>query len=348
MKEVRIGCSGWSYDDWKGRLYPKGLPTTKWLPHYAEEFSTVEVNNTFYRLPIESAVENWVEQTPDDFLFTLKISRYLTHVKRLTEVRQGMRRYMSRVKALTSSDKAGPFLWQFPETFRREDDRLERALEHLPAGRHAFEFRHESWFKPEVYELLREHGVALVIGDSPKWPFQARELTADWTLIRLHRGSGKTGRYSERELDRWKRRIAAWRRTARPALLAAKLHHRLLIARLVSLPAAAEHAREPARLQVGPEPSMPLVRGRQLRGLLGGNGQDDSPLRGALHLRGVGEPELPVRGLDHDTVEDVLCVVVEHHLHNADLDLIGAVHRGSRLDRRVVDRMTVVDHCQEI
>jgi uncharacterized protein YecE (DUF72 family) len=212
MKPVRIGCSGWSYDDWKGRLYPKGLPTSQWLPRYAEEFSTVEVNNTFYRLPTESAVANWVRQTPDDFLFTLKISRYITHVKRLNDLKQSLSRYMERVKPLTGTPKQGPFLWQFPESFRREDDRLERALGALPEGRHAFEFRHQSWFQPEVYELLGEHDVALVVGDSPKWPFQARELTADWTLIRFHRGSGKTGRYSERELETWKRRIAAWRR----------------------------------------------------------------------------------------------------------------------------------------
>jgi uncharacterized protein YecE (DUF72 family) len=214
MKPVWIGCSGWSYDDWKGRLYPKGLPTSQWLPRYAEEFSTVEVNNTFYRLPTESAVKNWVEQTPDDFVFTLKISRYLTHVKRLTEVGRGIRRYMAHIKPLRSSSKLGPLLWQLPGNFQRDDERLAKALDRLPEGRHAFEFRHESWFCSDVYEMLRSHGAALVIADEPERPFQTHELTADWTLIRFHRGSGKTGRYSERELDRWKRRIAAWRRRA--------------------------------------------------------------------------------------------------------------------------------------
>jgi uncharacterized protein YecE (DUF72 family) len=103
-------------------------------------------------------------------------------------------------------------LWQLPANFRRDDERLANALEELPSGRHCFEFRHESWFAPDVYALLRQHRVALVIGDHPERPFQAHELTAGWTFLRLHYGArGRNGNYSRTELERWKRRIAAWR-----------------------------------------------------------------------------------------------------------------------------------------
>jgi len=109
----------------------------------------------------------------------------------------------------------GPVLWQFPENFHRNDERLADALRELPPARHCFEFRHPSWFHEDVYALLREHGAALVIGDHPKRPFQTHELTADWTFVRFHHGSrGRNGNYSERELDEWKRRIAAWRSRA--------------------------------------------------------------------------------------------------------------------------------------
>jgi uncharacterized protein YecE (DUF72 family) len=212
VKQVRIGCSGWNYPHWRERVYPKGLPPKRWLEHYATLFDTVEVNNTFYRLPLRSSVATWVEQTPPEFVFTVKASRYLTHVKRLTDLGQGIERFYERIQPLVESPKLGPVLWQLPGTFHRDDERLARALECLPAGRHCFEFRHPSWFDEGVYALLRAQAVALVIGDHPKWPFQARELTASWTLIRFHHGwRGRNGNYSERELEEWKRRIAAWR-----------------------------------------------------------------------------------------------------------------------------------------
>jgi uncharacterized protein YecE (DUF72 family) len=215
---VRVGCSGWQYKDWRGRLYPEGLATSRWLACYAEEFDTVEVNSTFYRLASREAVASWAAETPDGFLFAAKASRYLTHVRRLREIEEGIHRYYERIMPLVEADKLGPVVWQFPATFRREGDALERvaaALELVPPGRHCFEFRHESWFAEEVYALLREHDAALVIGDHPRWPFQARELTAGWTLVRLHHGRrGRRGNYSETELDEWARRIAQWRRRA--------------------------------------------------------------------------------------------------------------------------------------
>jgi uncharacterized protein YecE (DUF72 family) len=212
MRPVRIGCSGWNYAHWRERVYPKGLPTRSWLEYYATLFDTVEVNTTFYRLPKRSAVAGWVEQTPKSFLFTVKASRYLTHIKRLTDMESGVGRFYERIEPLVESGKLGPVLWQLPANFRRDAERLASALEHLPQGRHCFEFRHESWFEDDVYALLRNRGVALVIGDNPKRPFQTHELTADWTFVRFHYGHrGRNGNYSERELEEWRRRIAAWR-----------------------------------------------------------------------------------------------------------------------------------------
>jgi uncharacterized protein YecE (DUF72 family) len=212
VKPVHIGCSGWNYRDWRERFYPKGLPARRWLEHYAEHFDTVEVNNTFYRLPSKTAVAGWVEQTPEHFVIALKASRYLTHMKRLTDMDRGVKRFYERIEPLVESPKLGPLLWQLPGNFRRDDDRLASALDELPPGRHCFEFRHPSWFVPEVYGLLRDHGAALVIGDDPERPFQTHEMTSDWTFVRFHRGSrGRGGNYSDAELDTWKRRIAGWR-----------------------------------------------------------------------------------------------------------------------------------------
>ena len=212
MKPVHIGCSGWNYKDWRERFYPKGLPARRWLEHYAEHFDTVEVNNTFYRLPTLSAVQGWADQSPRGFVFTVKASRYLTHIKRLKWDPGGGRRLHDAVEPLRNAGKLGPTLWQLPESFHRDDERLAGALADLPDGRHCVEFRHESWFEPEVYALLRRHRVALVIGDTPARPFQTRELTAGWTYVRLHYGArGRKGNYSDGDLEQWRRRIAAWR-----------------------------------------------------------------------------------------------------------------------------------------
>jgi uncharacterized protein YecE (DUF72 family) len=209
---VRIGCSGWNYAHWRDVVYPKGLPARRWLEHYATLFDTVEINNTFYRLPSVSAVRSWVDESPDGFLFAVKSSRYLTHMKRLRDMGQPVRRFYERIDPLVRSPKLGPVLWQLPETFHRDDERLAGALEALPSGRHCFEFRHESWFADEVYDLLRRHRVALVLGDDPRRPFQTRELTADFTYVRFHHGGGD-GNYSHQQLAAWVRRIEEWRRS---------------------------------------------------------------------------------------------------------------------------------------
>ena len=188
------------------------MPPREWLDFYAKHFDTVEVNATFYRLPKRDVVANWVRQSPPGFLFTVKASRYLTHIRRLLDMDAGVRTFYDRIEPLVRSPKLGPVLWQLPGTFRRDDERLASALAQLPEGRHCFEFRHASWFVPEVYGLLREHGVALVVGDHPHRPFQTHELTTDWTFVRFHSGSrGHRGNYSERELEEWAQRIESWR-----------------------------------------------------------------------------------------------------------------------------------------
>jgi len=213
-RPVHVGCSGWAYPHWRERFYPKGLPQRKWLAYYAEHFDTVEINNTFYRLPKRSAVEGWVEQSPSDFRFAVKASRYLTHVKRLKTLDPYVARFFEPLEPLTQSEKLGTLLWQFPPNFHRNTERLAGALAALPQGRHAFEFRHDSWFTDEVYELLGEHGAALVIGDeASRWVSTPHVRTADWTYVRLHHGTrGRHGNYSDAEIDRWARRISQWRR----------------------------------------------------------------------------------------------------------------------------------------
>ena len=146
MRPVRVGCSGWQYDSWRGRLYPEGLAKGRWLERYSQVFDTVEVNSTFYRLASADAVARWVEQTPPDFVFAAKASRYMTHIKRLQNLAEGIGRYYEGIEPLVESGKLGPIVWQFPANFKRDDDRLGGALPLLPPGRHCFEFRHESWF----------------------------------------------------------------------------------------------------------------------------------------------------------------------------------------------------------
>jgi uncharacterized protein YecE (DUF72 family) len=145
-----VGCSGWSYPHWRGRVYPRDAPATRWLQLYSQRFDVVEVNATFYRLPTRRAVERWVRETPDDFVFTVKASRYLTHVKRLRGLRPGLRRLRERIAPLEAAGKLGPLLWQLPPNFARDDARLAAALDELGRGRHAFEFWHPSWFTEEV------------------------------------------------------------------------------------------------------------------------------------------------------------------------------------------------------
>lgn len=212
MNAVRVGCSGWMYDSWRGSLYPEREPKRRWLELYAQRFDTVEVNSTFYRLAKRAGVEGWIRQTPPHFLFALKASRYLTHVRRLVAIEEGIRRFYEPLEPLIDAGRLGPVLWQLPENFHRDDARLASLLELLPEGRHAVEFRHASWFCAEVLERLRERGVALTIGDHPRRRFQSLEATTPWRFIRFHYGArGRAGNYSQREIAEWAQRIAGWR-----------------------------------------------------------------------------------------------------------------------------------------
>jgi uncharacterized protein YecE (DUF72 family) len=216
LRPARIGCSGWNYQSWRGPVYPeRGCPPSRWLERYAKLFDTVEVNSTFYRLASPTAVARWVEQTPDDFVFAAKASRYLIHMKKFTDMGQGVERFYESIAPLVESGKLGPVLWQLPLSFKRDDERLRHALDCLPEGRHCFEFRHESWFADDVYEMLREHNVALAYGHDPRRPWIPLLLTTDWSLIRFHYGArGRRGNYSESELREWADRLTGLRRQA--------------------------------------------------------------------------------------------------------------------------------------
>ncbi len=214
MERVLVGCSGWVYKDWRGSFYPEKLPQREWLRHYAERFRTVEVNNTFYRLPSEAAVKGWIDETPDDFAFTIKGSRYTTHIKRLISPEKYTVKFFEAIKPIADAGKLAAVLWQFPKNFKADPDRLANMLEVTAkaGGRHCFEFRNATWFDERTYSMLREHDAALVIGDDPEFDFRTNEITAGWTYVRFHRSShASSGKYQPREIDSWRRRIAAWR-----------------------------------------------------------------------------------------------------------------------------------------
>ena len=202
-RPVHVGCAGWAYPHWRGRLYPNGLPQRRWLSHYAERYDTVEVNSTFYRLASPAAVENWVEQSPKGFVFAVKASRYLTHARGSTPSAPTSGASTSRSRRSPRPRSSARPSGSSPESSHRNVERLDGALKALPDGRHAFEFRHASWFTDEVYELLRRHRVALVISDeASRWVKTPHVRTADWTYIRFHHGSrGRHGNYSDSEID---------------------------------------------------------------------------------------------------------------------------------------------------
>ena len=205
---LRIGCSGWNYRDWRGAFYPERLPARRWLEAYAERFDTVEVNTTFYRLPRREAVANWVEQTPDGFGFAVKASRYLTHIRRLRDVADGVARLRERIEPLVDTGRLIATLWQLPANFHRDDERLAAALAEMGSGRHAFEARDPSWYCDEVAELLRAHDVAFVVADDKRRPLPEAPRTASWSYVRFHYGHrGRRGNYGPKELDAWARHL---------------------------------------------------------------------------------------------------------------------------------------------
>lgn len=207
---IRIGTSGFSYSDWEEEFYPEDLDSSDQLEYYVQHFNTVELNNTFYQLPKEKTFANWYEQTPDDFLFAVKVSRFITHRKYLKESKEAWEKFYQRSQVL--KDKLGPFLIQLHPRWTKNMDRVESFVEVLeevsPEQRFAFEFRNESWFEQDVVNFFQQQdGISLCIADSQKWP-SIDEVTDNFVFIRLH-GPGKVYRskYSKSELIEWADKI---------------------------------------------------------------------------------------------------------------------------------------------
>ncbi|SRR5581483_612487 len=190
MARVLIGTSGWTYPSWKGPFYPEDLPSARFLEFYAQEFPTTEVNYSFYHLPRPSTYEKWVAQVPEGFIFAVKASRLITHIKRLVDVGEPWRVFLQNARSLGLH--LGPILFQFPPSLRCDCSRLEgflkiaqQAVSKSHPLRLVFEFRHESWFTDDMYRLLSRHDAALCIADSPRYP-RKDVLTAGFTYLRFH------------------------------------------------------------------------------------------------------------------------------------------------------------------
>ena len=203
-----VGTSGWQYRHWRNTFYPRGVTQSEWLRHFAQRFATVELNNSFYRLPERATFEHWREATPDDFVFAVKMSRYLTHIRRLREPEEPVGRFLERAQGL--GDKLGPVLLQLPPTLPADLGRLADTLDRFPPGvRVAVEPRDDSWFGDGLRSLLEERGAALVLADSPRRSTPVWR-TADWGFVRFHEGRATPlPCYGERALATWAERIAS-------------------------------------------------------------------------------------------------------------------------------------------
>lgn len=205
---IFIGTSGWQYKDWRGRFYPTGVPQRRWLEHYAERFATVEINNAFYRLPERDTFAQWRRRTPDDFIVAVKVSRYLTHIKRLRDPAEPVARFLGRATAL--GDRLGPVLLQLPPSLRADADLLAAALALFPRDvRVAVEPRHPSWWTPRIRSVLERYGAALCWADRRSRPVTPLWQTADFGYLRLHEGRADPWpRYGAAALCSWLDRLA--------------------------------------------------------------------------------------------------------------------------------------------
>jgi uncharacterized protein YecE (DUF72 family) len=211
VSNIHIGTSGWHYKHWSGPFYPADMRSEDYLAFYCQHFHTVEINNSFYQLPDESTLEDWQSHVPDGFVFAVKASRYITHMKKLKDPQEPVGTFMQRIAAL--KDRLGPILFQLPPHWHANPERLENFLQTLPKGhRFTFEFRDESWFDELIYEILRKHNAAFCMyylegKASPK------EVTADFVYIRLH-GAERSyqGKYTTSQLAGWAGAISAWSR----------------------------------------------------------------------------------------------------------------------------------------
>jgi uncharacterized protein YecE (DUF72 family) len=207
VRAVHVGTSGWQYADWRGTFYPRDVPQRRWLEYFASHFRTVELNNSFYRLPERASFERWREQTPDGFIVAVKASRFITHLKRLREPGEPVELLWERATGL--GERLGPVLFQLPPRFPAEAERLRRLLTALPRGmRPAVEFRDPSWHTDEVFGLLDDAGAALVWPDRPGLR-HTLPVTGGWLYVRFHQGTETGPGYRREKLRRWASRIAA-------------------------------------------------------------------------------------------------------------------------------------------
>ncbi|MEA3355946.1 MAG: DUF72 domain-containing protein [Candidatus Bipolaricaulota bacterium] len=206
---IHIGTSGWHYDHWKGPFYPENLPHREMLRYYADRFHTVELNNTFYQLPQEKTLAQWQDTVPGGFIFSVKASRYITHMKKLKDPHQSVAPLLERTEAL--KDKLGPFLFQLPPRWSINTARLDSFLDSLPKDLSCtFEFRDPSWFDSRTYRILERHGAAFCIYQLAG-RLSPREITADHVYVRLHGpGEAYQGKYDEETLSQWAETFLAW------------------------------------------------------------------------------------------------------------------------------------------
>lgn len=199
--KLHVGTSGYSYKEWKGNFYPEDLPAKEMLAYYAQKLPAVEINNTFYRLPQPSMIENWKEQVPARFRFSIKATQRITHIKRLKNC-EAETKYLLETAALLEA-RLGVVLFQLPPNSKKDAERLRDFLSLLPDDkRAAFEFRHESWFDDEVFELLRAKNCALVVSDTDEKPLNAIITTATWGYLRLRKTNYEAG-----DLVEWMKRV---------------------------------------------------------------------------------------------------------------------------------------------
>jgi uncharacterized protein YecE (DUF72 family) len=198
-----VGTSGYGYKEWKGKFYPREMKPDEMLAFYAAQFTSVEINNTFYRMPNKDVARSWTTQVPEDFTFVLKAPQKITHIRRLKDAGAELKYFMEVAEVLEK--RRGPFLFQFPGNFKKDADRLREFLKMVPEGhRCAFEFRNATWFDAEVFEILRKHNAALCIAESEEEVAVPFEATADWGYLRLRRMD-----YEQPTLKEWLDRVRA-------------------------------------------------------------------------------------------------------------------------------------------
>lgn len=239
LAPFRIGCSGWQYPGWRGRFYPEGLPTTQWLTFYARTFDTVEINNTFYRMPSPEVCKHWREIAPPGFLFAVKANRFFTHRRKLRDVTRTLEQFFLSIAHL--GEHLGPILYQLPPRWRCDIARLSSFLSELPQGHiHAFEFRHPTWFVPQVRQLLAEAGAVFVVHDFPGLRVP-RVSVGPAAYVRFHGPLvGYAGRYSRPRLRRWARWLRSQARAGKQCFVyfnndvdAAAVHDALYLRQLL-------------------------------------------------------------------------------------------------------------------